>query len=131
MRMTQSNLKSDALLVDKANIAQTATFSPTITTESYELYVEGSDYVDILMKVTGEAAATGTVTFSWILYNTKTIYPTVASFTSTIVMTSNTITKRNQQFLVTGYKYLRLLSILNGDAAKDATAVNAYVTSIG
>jgi hypothetical protein len=131
MRMTQSNLKSNALLVDKANIAQTATFTPTITTESYELYVEGSDYVDILMKVTGEAAATGTVTFSWILYNSKLIYPTVASFTSTIVMTSNTITKRNQQFLVTGYKYLRLLSVVNGDAAKDAELVNAYVTSIG
>jgi len=95
------------------------------------LYVEGSDYVDILMKVTGEAAASGTVTFNWILYNTTTAEPTVPSFSSTIVMTSNTITKRNQQFLVTGYKHLRLLSVVNGDAAKDATAVNAFVTSIG
>jgi len=131
MRLTQSSLKMNALVADKSNIAQTATFSPTTVTEANVLYVEGSDYVDILMKVTGEAAASGTVTFNWILYNTTTAEPTVPSFSSTIVMTSNTITKRNQQFLVTGYKYLRLLSVVNGDAAKDATAVNAFVTSIG
>ena len=127
MRGFNKNIAQDALIADIANMAETATY--TTAANISELNIEGCDYVDILMKVTGEAAANGVLTFSWLLYNVSGTAPTVSSFTSTITMTSNTITKKNSQFLVAGYRFLKLLSIVNGDAAKDATAVNAYVSN--
>jgi len=129
MRLTQSNLIENALIADVANIAQSGTYNTGSNIN--EIYIGGSDYVDIQMKVTGEAAANGVVTFNWLLTNDNTSYPTVASFQSVITMTSNTITKEGKQYFIGGYKYMKLLSITNGDAAKDATAVNALVSSIG
>lgn len=132
MRMTQSNLLSDALIVDVANIAQ-ATVDVPAANNINTLNVSGSEYVDVLMKVTGEAGANGVVTFNWILYNQIGNEPTIASRTTTITMSSNTPIKSNYggALFVGGYKFMKLLSIANADAAKDALAVNCFVSSIG
>ena len=132
MRKTQSNLMSNALIADVANIAQATTDTPAANNIN-TLCVEGSEYVDILMKVTGESGADGVVSFNWILYNSASEVPTVPSRVTTVTMSSDTPIKSNYNgaLFVGGYRWMRLLSIGNADVAKDATAVNAFVSSLG
>lgn len=106
-----------------------ATYSTT--TYAYQIYISGHKTIDVAMICTvPDAAITGDLTFYWMLTNGAT-YPKQATFTSKMTPTRNiTADRANQMFDVEGYKFLKILKVIN-TCGQDLTAINAEVTAEG
>ena len=112
-------------VASSVSVNSAATYSTT--TYAFEIALNGHKNVDIAMICTvPDAAISGDLTFYWLLTNGAT-YPKQASFTSKMTPTRNiTADRANQKFDVEGYKYLKILQVIN-TCGQNLTSVNAEV----
>jgi len=112
-------------VASSVSVNSAATYSTT--TYAFEIALNGHKNVDIAMICTvPDAAISGDLTFYWLLTNGAT-YPKQATFTSKMTPTQNiTADRANQGFSVAGYKYLKILKVIN-TCGQNLTSVNAEV----
>jgi hypothetical protein len=111
-----------------ADIGEGATY----TTDSDAIYVAGASTVCIQVLSTGaNASSAGNVTFNFLGGNAARdgtpTYPTVTSFSIILPLNSNTAVIKDELVDVSGYKWLKVDSIVNGDATYHISATNANI----
>jgi len=135
MTLKTLNLPGDYNLVDTdaystaiADIGEGATYS----TDTYiqEIDVTDIDFAHIQMKSTGaNASSAGVVTYHWLgIGKDGQTYPTVAEFTTTLTLSTNTAVRRGVWADVRPYRGLKILQVVNGDATYHITSTNATVS---
>jgi len=102
-------------------IAQATTVVHGTGFTSRDLPVWDVEMVVLQGQITGEAAANGDVDFIFVGSVDGINFDTIGIKTLTLTMIGATPVNESVQLDVTGYKKIRLLSIQNKDAAKDAT----------
>lgn len=114
-----------------SNVAAVNGATYSTTTYAYAIPISGNDGVDIAMICTvPDAAISGVLTFHWLLTNGD-VWPKQTTFTSQMTPVRNiTADRANQSFNTKGYKYLKILKVIN-TCGQDLTAINAEVTAEG
>ena len=113
---------------DVASIEAGATYG----TDSSAIYVAGASTVCIQVTATGAAAGSaGNVTYNFVGGNAAKAgtptYPTTASFSIVLALSGTTKIIKDELVDVTGYKFLKIDSIVNGDGAQAIEDVNANI----
>jgi hypothetical protein len=107
---------------DVADIGEGATYS----TASTEFNLAGASQAWIACKTTGaDAGSAGNVTFNFVAKGDSTqSYPTTPSFSVVLALNGTTAVVKDALINVGSYKWVKMLSIVNGDAAKHISATN-------
>jgi len=104
----------------------------TYNTDSDAKYVAGASTVCIQVKMTGDnVGSAGNVTFNFVGGNAAKdgtpTYPTETSFSIVAALNGTTAVIKDELVDVSGYKWLKVTSIVNGDGAHAVDSLNANI----